>query len=56
MMAELIRGYARKNIAPLVFVKVWAARQRQPYLVVMPVAPGCEALCNLRFPFAPFRG
>src|ERR1035437_3622891 len=27
-------GYARQNIAPLVLVKVWAARQRRPTLVV----------------------
>jgi hypothetical protein len=25
-------GYARQNIAPLVLVEVWAARQRPPYL------------------------
>jgi hypothetical protein len=25
-------GYARQNIAPLVLVEVWVARQRPPYL------------------------
>ena len=30
-----ILGYARQNIAPLVLVKVWAARQRRPTLVVV---------------------
>src|ERR1035437_3749898 len=28
-------GYARQNIAPLVLVEVWAARQRRPTLVVV---------------------
>jgi hypothetical protein len=28
-------GYARENIAPLVLVEVWAARQRRPTLVLM---------------------
>jgi hypothetical protein len=28
-------GYARENIAPLVPVEVWAARQRRPTLVVV---------------------
>ena len=29
-------GYARENIAPLVLVEVWAARQRRPTLVRVP--------------------
>jgi hypothetical protein len=33
MLAES-GGYARKNIASLVLVEVWAARQRPPYLGV----------------------
>jgi hypothetical protein len=28
-------GYAHENIAPLVLVEVWAARQRRPTLVVV---------------------
>jgi hypothetical protein len=56
MLAELIRGYAGKDIAPLVYVEIWAARQRRPCLVVVPVAPGFDAIRNLRFPFVPFRG
>jgi hypothetical protein len=28
-------GYARENIAPLVLVEIWAARQRRPTLVVV---------------------
>jgi len=33
-------GYARQNIAPLVLVKVWAARQHRPTLVVVSSCAG----------------
>ncbi len=41
---------ARKNIAPLVLVEVWAARQRRPTLVVVvsSCAPAWRAHLNLR--------
>jgi hypothetical protein len=48
-------GYARQNIAPLVLVKVWAARQRRPTLVVSscarPALPGSVNPALLSPPF-----
>jgi hypothetical protein len=39
MLAESFGWDGRKNIAPLVLAKVWAARQRRPALVEPAVLP-----------------
>jgi hypothetical protein len=44
-------GYARENIAPLVLVEVWAARQRPPYLGGVRLRPLKVVVCAVALKF-----